>query len=260
MCCLQGELPRYSLDSFTLIGSTATSVKLSVIIPTLNEVKFLRKTVEHTLENALHPERLEIIVVDAGSDDNTLATVQDLPIRVFCDKNFQLRKHKSLNFGLQQSSNDLVIFLDADTLLPRDFDGLILQVMTDKKVVGGAFELQFTHPDVKLFLLSKLNAIRYRLWKTFYGDQAIFCRKDVALDSGGFDDTLMEAAHFCRELKSFGKLKIIAQPVLTSPRRFNEQGFWKVFWFDVKMWTRFVFRLELKKPATSYWKTNLLNG
>jgi len=146
--------------------------------------------------------------------------------------------------------------LDADTLLPRNFDAIILKILTRKNTVGGAFDMRFVDADLKLQVLSYLNSLRYRIWKTFYGDQAIFCRREAAIQVGGFPDTLMEAAHFCKSLKKQGGLKLSNKVVKTSARRFNENGFWNVLWFDVKVWVRFVFQMDLKTQHISYWKGN----
>ncbi|MEM6815660.1 MAG: glycosyltransferase [Bacteroidota bacterium] len=227
---------------------------------TLNEENFLRTTIEHLIVNTCHIEKLEILVIDAGSSDKTIASVQDLPIQVFVEPSFKLQKHKSLNFGIKKSRGEILVFLDADTLVPKHFDRLIFSVMKKKHSVGGAFEMNFIEPDFKLSLLSRLNALRYRIWKTFYGDQAIFCKREVAISVGGFSDTLMEAAYFCRSMKKRGNLYLINQPVETSPRRFNEEGFWRVVWFDVKIWIRFIFRQSLKNKAKGYWKIHLENG
>lgn len=235
-------------------------MSISIIIPTLNEEKYLRKTIQQALNKAENPDKLEVIVIDAGSTDKTLEAVQGLPIVTYVKNEFKLQKHESLNFGLKQAIGDIVLFLDADTLLPVHFDAMIHEALAKERNIGGAFEMRFVNPDFKLYALSLLNSLRYNIWKTCYGDQAIFCKKATAEKLGGFDDTLMEAAHFCRSLSAIGRLEILKEPVLTSPRRFVEEGFWKVFWFDVKMWFRFVLGLELKKPKTSYWKTNLQNG
>ena len=234
-------------------------MKISIIIPTLNEAKYVRSTILHTMTQAASRENLEILVIDAGSIDQTLDTISDLDVRTFVNSSFKLKKYKSLNFGLAQAKGEVVLFLDADTLLPKHFDTLVLEKMK-KSSVGGAFEMRFVDPDLKLLLLSLFNSLRYNIWKTCYGDQAIFCKTSKALEVGGFEEMLMEAAHFCKALKKQGRFRIIRRPVRTSPRRFKDGGFWSVFWCDVKMWLRFVFGLDLKRFQKTYWTTNSQNG
>ncbi|MEM7297446.1 MAG: glycosyltransferase [Bacteroidota bacterium] len=235
-------------------------MEISIIIPTLNEEELLAKTIEHTLKFASSSSHLEIIVVDAGSTDQTLQSVQNLPVTVYSKPEFSLKKSESLNFGIEKSNGSVLLFLDADTLLPECFDELILEKLANPKVVGGGFAMKFDRADWRLKTLTLINWMRYTLWKTFYGDQAIYCRKEAAVAIGGFSATLMEAAYFCRALKKHGKLAVIYTPVISSSRRFYEHGILTVTWFDIRMWGRFVLGLDLESFRERYWKTNLSDG
>ena len=72
-------------------------MKISIIIPTLNEAKYVRSTILHTMTQAASRENLEILVIDAGSIDQTLDTISDLDVRTFVNSSFKLKKYKSLN-------------------------------------------------------------------------------------------------------------------------------------------------------------------
>ena len=76
---------------------------ISIIIPTLNEEKYLRKTILHAMEMAEDKTNLERIVVDAGSTDDTLKSVEDLPIKTFETPAFIFKKSLSMNFGAEES-------------------------------------------------------------------------------------------------------------------------------------------------------------
>lgn len=231
---------------------------ISIIIPTLNEERYLSKTIIEVFKRASHKSEIEVLVIDAGSSDNTLKSVEDLPITLHEKSAFKFKKYKSLNFGISQARGEVVLFLDADTQLPDKFDSLIAQQMQNDKVVGGAFEFSFENPDWKLWILQLINRIRYRIGQMYYGDQAVFCRKEVALTVGGYPEkTLMESAFFCLKLKRIGKLVLIKKPIVTSPRRFKENGFFKVSWFDFSMWVRFLFHLPLEEYGQRYWQVNM---
>lgn len=231
---------------------------ISIVIPTLNEVENLNDTLEHTFSMAARPEDLEVIIVDAGSDDETLQSIKNPAIATYCKPEYALKKYESLNYGLKQSTGEIVLFLDADTLLPTHFDTFIHDVLKDSKVVGGAFEFSFLKPDWKLSLLTLINRIRYRLDRAYYGDQAIFSRRSALDQIGGVpEESLMEAAYLSRALRKRGKLALIKPGIITSPRRFNENGFFKVFWFDFNMFIRFNLGLPVSGYANAYWSKNV---
>ncbi len=234
------------------------SPKISIIIPTLNEERYLPKTIESIFQHAEFPQDLEILVVDAGSLDQTAKIAEELGVKVFQKPEFVLKKYESLNFGIKQANGDVILFLDADTILPKEFDIKISKSLGQQGIVGGAFEFSFDHLDWKLSLLQKFNRIRYRFGHMYYGDQAIFCLKSVAVELGGYPKKeLMESAYFCKRLLTIGKLRLIKSAVKTSPRRFNENGFFKVFWFDFTMWVRFRLNLSVEEYGKKYWGLNL---
>ena len=118
-------------------------MKLSIVIPTLNEVDYLETTIKHLLKVSNGPRLIEIIIVDAGSTDGTLEGIKDLLFTSYTRTDFIFKKYASLNFGLGKSQADIVMFLDTDTLLPENFDKLILSAMSNSQIVGGAFEFEF---------------------------------------------------------------------------------------------------------------------
>ncbi|WP_436514536.1 glycosyltransferase [Ekhidna sp. To15] len=231
---------------------------ISVVIPTLNEADNISATISHTFQQSFQPDEIEIIVVDAGSSDGTLESIKDSKALTFCKPEYALKKYQSLNYGWKKSSGEVVLFLDADTLLPKHFDASISLALKDDKVVGGAFEFSFRKPDWKLSLLAFGNRMRYRFGKIYYGDQAIFARRSILDEIGGVpEEALMEAAFLCKELRKLGKLVLIKPGITTSPRRFQEHGFFKVVWFDLNMFIRFNLGLPVSSYANKYWGKNL---
>jgi glycosyltransferase involved in cell wall biosynthesis len=231
---------------------------LSIIIPTLNEANYLKKTIKDLLDKAHKPDSLDLIVIDAGSTDGTMESIKELTVSSFSRPSFKLQKYKSLNFGIEKSGGDFLLFLDADTILPKNFDQLIKEKLNKRENVGGAFEFAFENPDWKLKTVQWINRIRYRFGHIYYGDQAVFCTKEGAIKVGGFPEKrLMETAYFCQELMKQGKLSLIKSQVKTSPRRFLENGFFKVCWFDFTMWVRFLLHLTVDEYGEKYWRFNL---
>lgn len=232
-------------------------MKLSIVIPTLNEAANLRKIILMTLDKCTDVRRLEIIVVDNGSVDQTLETVQDLSIKTYEQPSLKGRKFAVLNFGYQQASGEVIVFLDADTELPEAFDQLIAKSLADHHIVGGAFDFEFQERRWYLQALAALNRIRIRIDHNFLGDQAVFCRKSVLDQIGGYPERLiMESSYLCRALKKHGRLIIVPARIRTSARRFLETGFIRVFWFDLKVWLHYMVGLDTDKFGVAYWQHN----
>ncbi|MEM6829363.1 MAG: glycosyltransferase [Bacteroidota bacterium] len=232
--------------------------KISVIIPTLNEFEYLPGTVRQLLGAAKHPDQLELIVIDSGSSDGTIGSVESLPVTVFEKPEFALKKFASLNYGIHEAKGNILIFLDADTLLPYHFDVYVLKTLKQRKTVGGAFEFAFDSLNFWLRLIMLVNRFRYRMDGIYFGDQAIFCSRKVAIEVGGFpENELMDAAFFCRRLRKKGKMRLVRKHAVTSSRRFTENGCIRVFWFDFTMWLRFHFFRKTTAQRETYWRFNL---
>ena len=230
---------------------------LSVIIPTLNEEEALPKTVECVRLQADDPAGLEIIVVDAGSRDRTAVLARSLQVPIYINPELKGLKYASLNFGVAQSQGDVVLFLDADTYLPKGFDTFIRHEMTYPKCVGGAFEFRFSSHNFLLWLIEQINRIRYRVDRRYFGDQAIFCRKSVFQSVGGYpDQPIMEAAFLCELLSRQGRLHLIQRSIYTSPRRFLAGGIMPVFLLDFRIWLCYWLRLDIRRFAKHYWSMN----
>ncbi len=226
--------------------------QISVIIPTLNEENYIEGTISHTLTVAKDPDLLEIIVIDAGSGDSTLERIPD-HCSVFTDPSLAGKKYASLNAGIEKSHAEILLFLDADTLLPKHFDEKIRQLMIQDSIVAGAFELTFETRDVKLKFLQFFNQIRYRFDKEYFGDQALFVKRNVLDKVGRFpESSILESAMLCRSLTRKGRLVLIKDPVISSARRFENQ-FWKTFWFDLRIWIRYKLGLSVDQYGKNYW-------
>ena len=236
-------------------------MKLSIIIPTCNEKDYLQQTINAAQNHASGKHGLEILVIDCGSTDGTTASIRQKSVVVVTNPMLAGKKWSSLRMGARLAQGDVFLFLDADTVLPPDYDLLIEQALKDEKVVGGAFEFSFMEKSATLSFVTLINRIRYRFRKRFYGDQGIFVRRSAYKSSGGWPERyLMEAAYFCKELQKHGKLKIIKTPIKTSARRFIEGGVLKVFFHDVRIWFEDLLGRDVEKYARKYWLHNQKKG
>lgn len=230
---------------------------LSIIIPTLNESKDLPKTIATLRKNSKQTIPKEIIVVDTGSTDNTLEIAKSLDLKTISFIPSERGRALALNRGAREAKGEVLLFLDADTLLPESYDVEIKKALHSSTVVGGAFEFALNGRKWSLRIVEWVNRIRYRVRQRFYGDQGIFVRKNTFEKIGGYPALkLMEAAHFCRKLRKVGKLKLIKKPALSSPRRFLEKGVFRMLFHDIKIWWVDFCGRPAEKFASEYWEKN----
>lgn len=234
---------------------------LSIIIPTLNESEGILGTIRMVHERASGLNDYEVFVIDAGSTDDTTAKLQQAGIRFEQKAEFKGLKYKSLNYGTSRVQGQIFLFLDADCEVPPFFDQLIFDAVRKPQVVGGAFEYRSANRTRVYRLIELINRTRYRLDGYYFGDQGLFCTRKAFESAGGYpDEPLMESAHICRSLRKLGKLALIRQPIITSARRFERGGPWRVFFHDTIIWLRFLVGLDVKKYASGYWGENESEG
>lgn len=202
-------------------------MKLSIIIPTLNEERSLRETLV-SLSSYAH----EIIVVDGGSKDGTVEVARRYASVVLdSNRGRGIQQHT----GACHAQGDVLLFLHADTWLPKGFEIMIQRTLSDKKTVFGAFHLGH-HPSTAFLNLVALMAnLRSLLLKMPYGDQGLFMRGSDYFRVGGFKDLpLMEDVDLVRRLNKIGKFRLVKAKVRTSARRYDRNG---VVYTTVRNWS-----------------------
>jgi len=236
-------------------------MNLSIIIPTLNEATYLPVTIEQIRQNAGLEEPYEIIIVDSGSTDETCDIALKLGVKLVKSNSISSGKAYVLNEAVEFASGDVLLFLDADTLVPQGYDESIENALSNPNVVGGAFEFSLEGPQFGLRVVELINRIRYRIRQRYYGDQGIFVRSHVFRIVGGYPEIgILEAAHFCKKLRKEGELKLIKKRIYTSPRRFLDGGVYKVLGRDIKIWFLDLIGISVDKYADAYWKENKLRA
>ena len=194
---------------------------ISVIIPALNEAP----NIADTITSVSHGNNTEIIVVDGGSIDTTVAIARQLGATVI--EGFPPRS-RQMNRGADAAAKDVLLFLHADTLLPENFNRHVLGALAQPGVVAGAFELRIDSPVPSLRLIERIANWRSRSLKLPYGDQAMFMFSTVFHQMGGFPNIpIMEDFELIRRLRKKGDVVTLHQPVITSPRRWQNHGILK---------------------------------
>lgn len=192
-------------------------MKLSIIIPTLNEEVSLVETLQ-SISGRGH----EIIVVDGGSEDRTrLIARKFTPVVIQSHRGRGRQQHE----GACRAQGDALIFLHADTRLPKRFEGWVRDALRDPLVAFGAFHLGHEPSSAFLKLISLMANLRSRLLKMPYGDQALFMRRSLYFRAGGFRDLpIMEDVDLVQRLNRMGQFKLVRGTVRTSARRYDGEG------------------------------------
>lgn len=198
--------------------------RVSAIVPVFNEAT---RIVAQLSALSQTPGIDEVIVVDGGSSDATVALAQSCEgVRVLTS---QRGRGPQMNTGAKAATGDVLWFLHADVALPADAPAMIDDALRDPTVVGGAFRIK-TVPDgaagwpARLLWLADL---RSRYSRAPYGDQAIFVRRDAFERLGGFAPIpLFEDLDFSRRLRRAGTLRILTPAVQVSGRRFMARPFY----------------------------------
>jgi len=193
-------------------------MRLSVVVPVLNEENAIGRTLDHLI--ALSP--YEVIVVDGGSCDRTQEIVRTRP----CVLTVGPRgRPLQMNHGARMATGDVLLFLHADTKLPGTAMRDIERSLDDTHCVGGRFDVELDADRWLLHLVGRLINIRSRMTRVATGDQAMFVRRAVFEALGGFPEIpLMEDIAFSRMLKRAGAIACLESRVITSARRWEENG------------------------------------
>lgn len=234
-------------------------MRLSVIIPTLNEARELRETVR-LVRSRSDDSAIEIIVADSGSTDDTPKIASETNSRLAVGASLDSRA-KACNAGARLATGDTLLFLHADSHVPPRFDALIAHALKEPRVVGGAFEFKLDGPEWRLRLVEIINRLRYRCRARYYGDQGIFVRRATFEAVGGYPDIpIMEDPRFCQKVRAFGAMPLLPAPMLTSPRRFYNGGILRTLAFDFLIGTFDFLRLHPGWLAKRYRRENRLRG
>lgn len=191
-------------------------MKISVIIPALNEESHIEKTLRSVMRQG---GKYECYVVDGGSTDNTAAIAG----RYACVINSARGRALQMNAGARLCTGDVLLFLHGDTILPDNAFCEIRKKMADDTVAGGSFYITFDVDSLILRGVSLITRFNFRLFH--YGDQGIFLRKHIFQMLGGYKNIpIMEDYDFYKRLRRQGKVIILRMPVISSARRFIRKG------------------------------------
>jgi uncharacterized protein len=214
-------------EDLALIWGRGWEVKISIVIPAINEAKSMATV----LTGIGDLPNVEVIVVDGGSEDETIAIAQGFGIKVMSSPPGRARQ---MNAGAKAATGDILLFLHADTILPFGFDRMVRSTLAAPfpgdlpDPIAGAFTLKIDDPLPSLRAIEWLVAWRSQWRQMPYGDQAIFLTAATFWELGGFKEMpIMEDFELIRRLQRQGRIEILPASVVTSPRRWLKRGVWK---------------------------------
>jgi glycosyltransferase involved in cell wall biosynthesis len=212
---------------------------ISVIIPAHNEERYLPRTLQAL--RGQDYDWFEIIVVANGCTDSTAEVARGM-----CNRLVTLSQ-KSLgvarNLGARLAKGELLLFLDADTILEPNALRVIAEEFEKNHSAGTLKGI----PDTQRFkyrLVYGLKNFTHRFWLHRGSSGVILCWKIYFIHIGGFDEGLemRENSELMRRLRRFGKYKYIDKvSATTSMRRYDQRGCGRVVWLWVKLWFRSIF-------------------
>lgn len=192
---------------------------VSIIVPTLNEAAQISQTLQAL--QALAGEK-EILVVDGGSEDETVALARAAGVIVIeSARGRGVQQHA----GAMAARGDVLWFVHADTIAPPNGIPDINGALADSAIVGGNFGLTF---DGASRAARQLTAIYPALrWLNLcYGDSGIFVRRSVYEAVGGFREfAVFEDLDLLKRLRRAGRFVHLKTRIVTSSRRFERRNF-----------------------------------
>ena len=194
-------------------------MKLSIIIPVFNEAENIAVTLSQL--QCYRQQGHEVIVIDGGSQDNTIDRVKDLADKLLISK---LGRAVQMNVGAEKANGEVLVFLHVDTTLQENTEGLIADVLA-QGYQWGRFNVRLSGRHILFRIIEAMMNWRSCLTGIATGDQVIFVQTEMFKKVGGYPEIkLMEDIELSKCLKRLKKPACINQAVITSSRKWEKNG------------------------------------
>lgn len=231
-------------------------MSLSVIVPAFNEEMYLPRSLS-SLQRAAAECRcsVELIVVDNASTDRTAEIALASGARVVCETVHNVARVR--NAGAATAHGEVLVFVDADTVVPLEFLDRVHEAIADPLCLGGSADI--VHDVRSEILRVYLGAWRWIGFKLGMAQGAAqFCRASAFRDLNGYDESqfMGEDVDFYWRLRKLcartgAHVQFLSDvKVVPSPRRFDTVPLWRTL-----VWTNplFVWALRKSKSAWAQW-------
>lgn len=226
---------------------------ISIVIPTLNADARLGDCLNALVSPALDGIVKEVIVVDGGSRDATLAMADSFGTRILTAPP---GRGGQLKAGAEAAKAEWLLFLHADTVLEEGWADEAVEFMTKRRYEAGVFTLQFDAKGLAPKLVAAGAMARTCWFKSPYGDQGLFISKKTYEEIGGFADIpLFEDVDIIKRLlriKGPHALHIFSSKAVTSAERYEREGYARRVWRNCVLHTRYQLGAAPEKLAKAY--------
>jgi rSAM/selenodomain-associated transferase 2 len=200
------------------VSNTIRCMRLSVIIPALNESAQIEAAVNRAWELDPH----EVIVADGGSTDGTAAIARSAGASVVSSERGRSIQQ---NAGATAASGNALLFLHADCWLEAEATDQIRQWFQSTSIPAAAFHQRIEDDGLIYRLLEIGNSLRICMTRLAFGDQGILIRREVFESLGGFPDAkLMEDVLLMRLIRQLGRVQLLSGPLHVDARRWQKHG------------------------------------
>jgi glycosyltransferase involved in cell wall biosynthesis len=221
-------------------------MRFSIIIPTFNEASNIVSciySITDNLEYGIKKDDIEIIIVDGGSEDGTtekaVGIAKDKSIKIIRMNRTNLPQQ--LNRGAREAGGGVLLFLHADCKLAPDSLLRIENAFNDLPgLIGGAFTMKLAGRRVFYLVLSILGNIFCRITRIYFGDRAMFIKKDAFARLSGFKYmAIMNDFDLSLRMKKAGRVILLKGPIISSSRKFKDEPFYRIIYLTA--WSLFAF-------------------
>ena len=224
-------------------------MKLSVIVPAYNEEAVLPTTLARIRTSLVNASAAsELIVVDNASEDTTAELARDAGATVVREGTHNIARVR--NAGANAAGGDVLVFIDADTIVPENLFGEIIQLLDDERCYGGAVAVAYDKLERRWM---KWYLVGWKFWAAifhFAQGAAQFSRRSAFSAIGGYDESIFmgEDIDFFWRLRQYAKrhggyVRVLNdRKVVTSGRRFNRTNVWRVLVLTHPLFIRLTWR------------------
>ena len=204
---------------------TSAQPFLSIIVPVLNEAQGLTECLQCL--QVYRQQGCELIVVDGGSEDQSLAIAAPLADQVLVAATGRALQ---MNAGAAVASGEYLLFLHSDTQLP----GVkFIKQLESRRPAWGYFAVKLSEADALLSVVAMMMNWRSKLTRVATGDQCLFVKRALIQDQPFAEIPLMEDVAFSKTMRRLSPPMMLKDPVLSSSRRWRSHGVLKTI---VSMW------------------------